>query len=92
MPRALLESARGGSGSDGAAIIYKAMRQGSSMLTLYTVHDFLKDGFCASPGLSLAAFLPHLEPVLWLGLANLLIVTLFRTIELWLRYRRKGKG
>lgn len=60
------------------------------MLNLYTAHDALKDGALTTLGMSPAAVLPHVEPAIWLGILSILITTILRLLEIWLRYR-KGK-
>lgn len=38
------------------------------------------------------AFVAHVETALIIGLVNALIVVVFRGVELWLKYGRKGKA
>lgn len=57
-----------------------------------TPSDLAKDFSFAVLGFSPAALLPHLDTALVLGLLNLLIVVIFRVVELRLKYRSKGEG
>lgn len=53
--------------------------------------ELVKDSALAALGFSPAAILPHLDTALCLGLANLLVVIVFRLVELRMRYGKRGK-
>lgn len=60
-------------------------------LDLITPGDAVKDSLLGGAGLSLALFFKHVEIGLLLGVVNLLLVAFFRGLELYLKYRRKGR-
>lgn len=59
---------------------------------LVTPGDACKDTLLAGAGFSPALFLAHVETALIIGVLNLVVVVIFRGVELWLKYGRKSKG
>lgn len=53
--------------------------------------DAVKDTLLAGAGFSPALFLAHVETALVIGVLNVVVVAVFRGVELWLKYGRKGK-
>lgn len=58
---------------------------------LVTPGDLLKDSALAGLGFSPAAFF-HMEPAVFFGFLNLLVVVVFRAVELFLKYRGRGSA
>ncbi|HEV2707059.1 MAG TPA: hypothetical protein VGV59_14130 [Pyrinomonadaceae bacterium] len=58
-------------------------------LQLITARDVLKDSALAGVGFSPVALLTSLEPGLILGILNLVVVIVFRVIELRMKARRR---
>lgn len=67
-----------------------------TLLRLVSPGDAAKDTALAGVGFAPALFTARFEGALLvtlvLGLLNLLVVAGFRGLELWLKYRGKGKG
>lgn len=57
-----------------------------------TPGDLAKDASLTALGFSPAALFAHLDTALVLGIANLLIVVIFRLVELRMKYSEKGEG
>lgn len=53
--------------------------------------DAVKDTLLAGAGFSPAFFLAHVETALIIGVLNVVVVAVFRGVELWLKYGRKTK-
>lgn len=69
------------------------MKEGRAVIDqLVSRGDAVKDTLLAGAGFSPALFLPHFETALALGLVNAFLVAIFRGVELWLKYGRKGKA
>lgn len=66
--------------------------EGKSVIAhLVSPGDAVKDTLLAGAGFSPALFMAHVETALFLGLLNLLLVAIFRGVELYLKYFRNAQ-
>jgi uncharacterized membrane protein YagU involved in acid resistance len=62
-----------------------------SLARLVTPGEAVKDSLLAGAAPAVM-FLAHVETALVIGVLNVLVVAVFRGVELWLKYGRKGQA